>query len=106
MINKKLDITSRVVMVEKKPFYVATIGVSMHNGVKLDFSGAVLLVRPCVSEDDLSEARSEYAELIRRYGEREGNISFNPMEYYLILDGQNVYVGNIISRNVCRRIKK
>jgi len=105
MINKKLDITSRAVMVEKKPFYVATIGVSMHNGVKLDFSGAVLLVRPCVSEDDLSYARSEYEELNRRYG-KKNNLSFNPMEYYLVLDGNNVYVGNIINKNVCRRVKK
>jgi len=102
MKKNKLDITSRVVMVEKKPFYVNTM-TPTYNGMKLDFVNKIL-VRPCVSEDDLSTARSEYRELEKRFGKRENNISFNPMEYYLVLDRNNVYIGNIVNKNVCRRI--
>ena len=105
MINKKLDITSRVVMVEKKPFYVATLNcITTISSTYVDFTGE-LLVRQCVSEDDLKDARSQYEDLERLYG-KKNNLSFNPMEYYLVLGGNNVYVGNIVNKDVCMRIKK
>jgi|ERR1035437_1496033 hypothetical protein len=105
MTLDKIDITTRTVLFEKTPFYVSIFSPS---GV---FCGKYL-VRQCVSEDDLSKARLEYENIRLRY-RRQGrksevhNLS-NPMLYYLIMsdDGNSGFVGDIVSKNICQKIKK
>jgi hypothetical protein len=62
------------------------------------------LVRPCVSEDDLSEARSVYRIMIKQ----ELKIPIlSLVEYYLIIDESGgAFIGNIVNKSICKRIKK
>jgi len=97
MKENKLDIISRVVMIEKKPFYVV-----LWNHGREDYDSEEVLVRPCVSEDDLSKARYEYSTMpdINPDG-----LSYNPMKYYLVISGAN-FVGDVVDKGICKKISK
>lgn len=99
----KVETITRTTLTEKAPFYVAILSPN-----KEEYSGETL-VRNCTGEDDLKKARSEYDKINKRLRE-DGhteceNLSYNPNKYYFVLEG-GVFVGNIVDKIICKRIKK
>jgi len=89
-----MEVITKAVLIEKSPFFVSII---LRNSNK-----EKLLVRPCVSEDDLQIARQEYRNM--QGVEYKNILSFNPSPYYLVLKG-GAFVGNIVSKSICQKIK-
>lgn len=97
------DIISKCVLTEKSPFYVS---IRNHNTGEYD---GEYLVRPCASEDDLKEARLEYErnKSVNQHINIVELLSYNPSKYYLGLDEMGSYfLGRIISKGICKRIRK
>ena len=66
-----------------------------------------ILVRPCASEEDLKEARTEYDRL-RESNNPHGFVKFlsNKLsDYYIDIYKTNHFLGNVISKKICKRIR-
>jgi len=109
-MSKDKEIITRVVLVEKCPFYISILGPPGTED-EIYYSGKIL-VRPCVNEDDLIEARDEYEKNAiearqqgdcKRYNLYKSRLSYNPNNYYFVLSGEN-FIGNIVNKSICKRI--
>jgi len=86
----------RVVLTEKVPFKVFFFYPDEPVS-----HGREILVRQCVSEDELKPARKLNAE-----GDEPYHVSYNPSEYYVVLKTQGLkFSGNLVEKKLCQRIK-
>jgi len=87
-----MDIIKRIVLIEKSEFTI------MSN------DGRRFWARQC-NKKDLERAHDEYEEEYKEYKDRQiYRLSNNPSDYYVILE-RNVFLANIISVDICERIK-
>jgi len=96
--NPKSDILTKVVLTEKVPFLVDIFYDNISH--EDDNYCGTFLVKPCVSQDELNDAKIEHIK-----GGHRVIFSDNPSDYYYFIKTKT-FIGNIVYKSYCKRVFK